>query len=206
MKKLFFLYSLFFNFNTHATELSVHYCSHLNLSMLFSKFTRYDQYSKFQGSRYEMVLLGKSLPLLSMIKSQSKSITQESSYVWIVLQPMGVNEASLLPRFLLRCDSNQTQPSNINLDCNLQKNKTHFGIDDLSIHVTLNASDEKCGINQTGVSLQVNINGNKAEIDQVKAEVLKPAGALSGMIANLFNEDDFFKNYFQNFYAELSKD
>lgn len=205
MKNLFSLPIVFFSLHAQATELSAHHCTRTSQSELVSELTNYDQYYRYSGSSYEMSILGTSLPLLSMIKSQSKLMSPGSSVVWIVLQPMGVSQAELMPRFLLKCDSAQVSSGAAKISCSMLKSKTHFGVDDLNIQVTVDSNDSKCGAGKTGVNVHVNLSGNKAEIEQVKAEVLKPAGPFKGILSSLFNEDDFFKNYFENFYSEISK-
>ena len=192
-----------------AAQISEHHCVKASVDQVYGLFTRYDQYSKMRGAEYQVGMAGVNVTLISMVKSQAKVVSQNGrdgeTLVWIVLQPALVSDASLYPRFLLDCKVKGAGPDAFSQECLMQKDKQHFGLDDLQIRIGVNARDSRCTQGQSGIQIDVGLAGNPGQIDQIKRSSLGAAGMLAPVLGALFDEDAFFRSYFSYIYGEWMK-
>jgi hypothetical protein len=192
-----------------AVEIAEHHCVEARANAVHTLFTRYSDYATMPGSAYTVGLAGAKVDLIKMIKSQAKKVSESGrdskNLVWIVLQPALVEDSKVYPRFLLDCAVSWTDVSAFKQNCALQKDKQHYGLDDLTIAIEVKEQDSTCKPHETGIRLRINITGNEKEIAEIKKATLAPAGMLAPLISALFNEDAFFRNYFRNIYDEWIK-
>lgn len=166
----------------------------------------YGRYSVSVGAAYRLELGGLGdLKLLEMIKSQSKDVSASGgareSLVWIVLRPLNFADANLYPKMLLRCASQDTAGL-LTLDCGLQKDKLHFGVQEFQSRVTLSLAGGGCHAGEIRIGYKVSLESDPAAVARIKAEAVKPyPAALAGILSSLFDEKVFFRNYFRNLYA-----
>ena len=188
-----------------AAEFTKFECVNSNLEAIQKLFTRYSEYSTMKGADYTIKLAGVEFPMIRMVKSQAKEIsktnTNSETFIWIVLQPTNLTDANLYPRFLLNCKT-QLQDRVFLQNCQLQKDKQKFGLNDMQIDLVATQNHPACKSGQTAVGIQVKTDMNKDHVEQIKLEVLKPAGALAPLVSKLFNEESFFGSYFNNLYSE----
>ena len=198
---------LFFMTTAKATEtvITEHRCVTASSKKIHAFFTDYDHYSTLPGATYR--LLGMSA--IRMVKSQCRWLTQteqnDEALVWIVFQPLNLTDSSLYPRLLMNCKTNWLNASSFTQDCHLQKDKQHYGLNDLSIAIHTQEEDGECAANQSGVQIEIHLDSNSEEVQRIKTEALKPAGVLSSVIKKLFHEDSFFKGYYQSVYHQWVK-
>jgi len=211
MKKLnkFILLIILNPLSSFSTEIHEHHCVDSGVDKIYQLLTRYSDYTTMEGSKYSVNLAGAEVDLIQMIKSQSKLListqSQREDLVWLVLQPALINDAKLYPRFLLNCKVEQTGSTSFEQVCLLQKEKQHFGLSDLIIKIHANSSDLLCKTGNTGIKIDIEIQGNSIEIDQIKKATLGPAGILAPLVSTLFDEDAFFRSYFRNLYHHWTK-
>ena len=199
----------FFASRSDATVITEHQCVDSTPKAVHQLFTQYDQYSKLPGAQYSVSLAGVEVPLMRWVKSQAKVIsessTQSENYVWTVLQPVNLTDASLYPRFLLDCKVEWQGQSGFRQLCSMMKDKQHFALDDLRIRVDAATGSSKCKASETGIDIEIELIANSKQVGQIKSVVLAPAGILAPLIEPLFNEEAFFKNYFHFVYGEWMK-
>lgn len=192
-----------------AVEIAEHHCVEARIDAVHTLFTRYPDYATMPGSAYTVGLAGAKIDLIKMIKSQAKRVSESGrdtkNLVWIVLQPALVEDSKFYPRFLLDCSVNWNDVSSFKQNCALQKEKQHYGLDDLTIAIDVKEQDTACKPHETGIRLRINITGNNKEISEIKKATLAPAGVLAPLISALFDEDAFFRNYFRNIYDKWIK-
>jgi len=195
--------------NAMATHISEKQCVGSDPKAVHGVFTKYDQYSKMPGSEYSMSLAGVDVPLMRWVKSQAKMVSESASaseaYVWTVLQPVNLTESRLYPRFLLDCKVEWQGQGGFRQTCSMMKDKQHFALDDLRIAVEVSRATRGCKSSETGISIEIDLSANSSEVAQIKNAVLAPAGMLAPLIEPLFNEEAFFKNYFNFVYGEWMK-
>lgn len=187
-----------------------HFCVQGDVAALSQKLLQFDQYSKIPATQYSVKLLNAEIPLLRMVKSQYKKIEngfQTNYLVWLVLQPTNLEDASQYPRFLLSCNP-QSFGSSFQMNCQLQKDKQHYGLEDLNISIQMmqglaSAKTGECSEHEVSMQVQISIQSNASEVLNIKQAVLKPAGPLGSLLEPLFNEQEFFKNYFLNLYRSF---
>jgi hypothetical protein len=192
-----------------AVEIAEHHCVEARSSAVHTLFTRYSDYATMQGSAYSVGLAGTKIDLIKMIKSQAKKVSEtgrdSKNLVWIVLQPALVEDSKVYPRFLLECSVAWSDLTSFKQNCALQKDKQHYGLDDLTIAIEVKEQDTSCKAHETGIRLRINIIGDNKEIAEIKKATLAPAGILAPLISALFDEEAFFRNYFRNIYDEWIK-
>lgn len=196
-----------------ATEIVTRQCVPSGVKNVNGLFTRYDQYASLSGSEYSMGLAGVDVTLMKMTKSQAKVVLQTDTasrhYVWVVLQPVNLTNGSLYPRFLLDCKVDWSGGTRFRQLCNMMREKQHFGLDDLRITVEAVAggadSGNACKPSETDVKIRVILEANPAHVQRIKDAVLAPAGILAPLIEKLFDEEGFFKSYFDFLYSEWLK-
>lgn len=195
---------LVFSTASHAKEFNKFECVNSGLESVQKLFMRYDEYSTMNGSDYSINLAGAEFPMIRMVKSQSKELSRteknSENFVWIVLQPSNLTDASLYPRFLLNCKTNLSE-SVFMQNCVLQKEKQKFGLNNMTINLVATLNHPACKGGQTALGIQINTEMNTAEVEKIKIEVLKPAGVLAPLVAKLFNEESFFSSYFNHLYS-----
>jgi hypothetical protein len=127
----------------------------------------------------------------------------------VVLQPVNLTNGSLYPRFLLDCKVEWSGSGKFKQLCSMMREKQHFGLDDLRITVDASAgaseSANRCKPSETDVRIRVDLVANPAQVQQIKDAVLAPAGLLAPLIEKLFDEEGFFKSYFDFLYSEWLK-
>lgn len=210
--KWLFVFLVFMNGSggeARATEILTRQCVPAGVKNVHTLFTRYSQYSSLPGSEYNMSLAGVDVTLMKMTKSQAKVVSQTDAksqhYVWVVLQPVNLTEGSLYPRFLLDCGVEWIGSSRFKQNCALMRDKQHFGLDDLRISVEAASGGNGCKASETDVRIRVTLQANTAQVKQIKDAVLAPAGILAPLIERMFDEEEFFKGYFDYLYAEWLK-
>jgi len=195
--------------DARAVEIAEHHCVEARTNSVHTLFTRYPDYATMPGSAYTVGLAGAKIDLIKMIKSQAKKVSESGrdskNLVWIVLQPALVEDSKVYPRFLLDCSVNWSDLTSFKQNCALQKDKQHYGLDDLTIAIDVKEQDSTCKAHETGIRLRINITGNNKEIAEIKKATLAPAGVLAPLISALFDEEAFFRNYFRNIYDEWIK-
>jgi hypothetical protein len=195
--------------DARAVEIAEHHCVDARINAVHTLFTRYADYATMPGSAYTVGLAGAKIDLIKMIKSQAKKISEtgrdSKNLVWVVLQPALVEDSKVYPRFLLDCSVAWNDLTSFKQNCALQKDKQHYGLDDLTIAIDVKEQDTSCKPHETGIRLRINITGNNKEIAEIKKATLAPAGVLAPLISALFDEDAFFRNYFRNIYDEWIK-
>jgi hypothetical protein len=195
--------------DARAVEIAEHHCVGAGVDAVHSLFTRYSEYATMPGAAYSVGLAGTKIDLIKMIKSQSKLVSQSGrdsrNFVWVVLQPALVEDSKVYPRFLLDCSVAWSDTSSFKQNCEMQKEKQHYGLDDLTIAIEVKEGDSACKMRETGIRLRISITGNPKEIAEIKKATLAPAGILAPLISALFDENAFFRNYFRNIYDEWIK-
>lgn len=191
------------------TSISEHHCAPASIQNVHTLFTRYNDYSRMPGAAYTVNLAGVDVELIRMVKSQAKLVSstgQDSrNNVWMVLQPALVEEGTLYPRFLLDCSVKWTGANRFDQLCALQKDKQHFGLDDLRMSVRVIQGEKGCGANQSGIQIDVKMVSNPVHVERIKAGALGAAGVLAPLLSVLFDEDSFFREYFHYIYGEWIK-
>jgi hypothetical protein len=205
MKKLMLFSILFLSANyCEAKEFNKFECVDSDLGSVQKLFTRYSEYSTMKGSDYVINLGGAEFPMIRMIKSQSrelsKSETDSENFVWIVLQPSNLTDASLYPRFLLKCKTQLFETVFLQ-NCEIQKDKQKFGLNGMTINLVATHNHPACKSGQTALGIQIKTEINTNEVENIKLAVLKPAGPLAPLVAKLFNEESFFSSYFNHLYS-----
>ena len=192
-----------------ATHISEKQCVGSDTKAVHGVFTKYDQYSKMPGAEYSVSLAGVEMPLMRWVKSQAKVVSESASasevYVWTVLQPVNLTQSSLYPRFLLDCKVEWQGQGGLRQDCSMLKDKQHFALDDILIRVDVSRGAQGCKTSETGISIEIDLVANPSQVAQIKSAVLAPAGLLAPLIEPLFNEEAFFRNYFNFVYGEWMK-
>jgi hypothetical protein len=192
-----------------ATEIMTRQCVPAGVKNVHTLFTRYDKYSSLPGSEYNMNLAGVDITLMKMTKSQAKVLTQTDQtsqhYVWVVLQPVNLTNGSLYPRFLLDCKVDWLSAERFKQSCGMMRDKQHFGLDELRISVEAAAAASGCRASETDVRIRVTLQANGKQVKQIKDAVLAPAGILAPLIEQMFDEEEFFKGYFDFLYSEWLK-
>jgi hypothetical protein len=163
----------------------------------------YDRYSATPGAKYSVpVPLVGSMPMLAMIKSQSRFLTNNASgtdaNVWVVLQPSTLSQAAYYPRFLIRCTSTP-RGAGFQHVCREQRNVQHYGMDDFESTLDVVGGASECG-GKTLMTYELRLTSNDREVSEIKDAVLAPAGPLAAVIGGFFDEESFFRNYYLNFY------
>jgi len=205
MIQLFLTALLTLSNTAHAAEFNKFECVDSKLDAIQKLFTRYGEYASMKGSEHSIKLAGAEFPMIRMVKSQAKEVSKSDStsenLVWIVLQPSNLTDSSLYPRFLLNCKT-QVIENVFMQNCELQKEKQKFGLDEMTINLVATLNHPACKYGQTALGIQVKTQINKNHVEQIKLAVLKPAGILAPLVAKLFNEETFFSSYFNNLYSE----
>lgn len=206
MKTLFLFATLISMGNlASAAEFNKFECVSSNLESIQKLFTRYGEYSTMKGSDYVINLAGTEFPMIRMVKSQAKEIskteTASENFIWIVLQPSNLTDSTLYPRFLLNCKT-QINEKIFLQNCELQKEKQKFGLDEMTINLVATLNHPGCKPGQTALGIQVKTQINKDQVEQIKLAVLKPAGILAPLVSKLFNEESFFSSYFNHLYTQ----
>lgn len=184
----------------NASEFYKFECVDSGLAEIEKQFTRYNDYSKMDGAEYTL----SGVNIIRMIKSQSKKTENAAgNWVWIVLQPVYLEQNELYPRFLLNCVTEKTQNS-FTQECLMDTQKQKFGLNDLRIKLVAKKNAEACRTGQVGLGIKVIAKINTSEVKQIQKEVLKSAGSLEPFLTPLFEgkEDIFFESYFQNLYTQ----
>lgn len=191
--------------SAQTTKIHDHRCVNAEPTEVKTLFTRYSDYSTLPGAAHSVSLMGSSLDLIKMIKSQSKEVSQTDStsehWVWLVLKPALLEDAALYPRFLLNCRVSGNS-NGFKQTCSLMKDKQRFGLNHLEIAITVSDADSLCKTGKTGIDVSIQIEGNSTEIARIKKAVLEPAGILAPLISVFFDEDQFFRSYFANIYGK----
>ena len=202
---------IFSGSKSHAGETSIseHHCAPAAVQGVHTLFTRYNDYSRMPGAAYSVNLAGVDVDLIRMVKSQAKPVSttgrDSRNLVWMVLQPALVEDGNLYPRFLLDCTVKWKGESRFDQICALQKDKQHFGLDDLTMSVRVIQGEKGCPSNQSGIQIDVKMVSNPGQIERIKEGALGPAGMLAPLISVLFDEDSFFRDYFHFIYGEWIK-
>ncbi len=191
------------------TSISEHHCAPASIQGVHTLFTKYNEYSRMPGAAYTVDLAGVEVELIRMVKSQAKLVSSTGkdsrNNVWMVLQPALVEDGALYPRFLLDCGVKWTGSNRFDQLCTLQKDKQHFGLDDLKMSVRAIQGEKGCGANQTGIQIDVKMVSNPAHVERIKTGALGAAGVLAPLLSVLFDEDSFFREYFSFIYGEWIK-
>lgn len=191
------------------TSISEHHCAPASIQSVHALFTKYNEYSRMPGAVYSVNLAGVDVDLIRMTKSQAKPVSSSGldsrNLVWMVLQPALVDDGNLYPRFLLDCTVKWTGNTRFDQGCALQKDKQHFGLDDLKMNVRVIQGEKGCGQNQSGIQIDVRMVSNPRQVEQIKEGALGAAGVLAPLISVLFDEDSFFREYFHFIYGEWLK-
>lgn len=212
MKKMFYAAALLLAQSAGATEVTIQdsRCVSASAKRVHEYVTDYDRYSSSPGAAYELNLgaFGKTR-LLEMVKSQSKYTIRESNrtdgFVWVVLRPLALDNQAYYPRFLLRCESSASSRGYTH-SCRLRADKQHYGLKDFRSNLEIAENDLRCAAGQTRLDYTLALTSEPAEVEALKAETLKPAGALAPVLGKLFDEKAFFQDYYKNFYEGWMKD
>ena len=199
MNSFITILALLWSVGAHASVVTIeeHHCVSASAAKTFQFLTDYNTYSSRPGAVYKII----GVDALKLTKSQRQSIKNDSTsrddYLWLVLQPLNLTDGKLYPRFLLRCNASWSNSTDFTQTCEMQKDKQHFGLDDFSLSVQASAQDSQCS-SGTGIQLQVILNGNSSDIQKIKDQAFKIAGPLAPMMDQLFNEESFFRSYYEN--------
>lgn len=177
----------------------------------FSDYIKdYSQYSVRPATRYKVNFVVDTTTLLQMTKSQvewtKKTNTETEANVWVVMRPLNITDGTIYPRFLMTCNTLESG-GGFKQRCQLQPNKTHYGLDNFASIMAVKANSNLCPTRKsTLVNYQILLRGNSAQIAKIKDTALKPAGILAPVLSSFFNTETFFKNYYQNFIEETVRE
>lgn len=182
----------------------------------------YAAYASSPGSAYAIQITStRSMTLLTMVKSQARfkdpkdptkllepeQVAKEIRYgvpsdafVLVTLRPTNLNEGRYYPSFVMRCTTAFPAQNRFTHHCEMLRDKPHYGLQNFTSD--LSVSQDGCPATEpTRLSYNLVLDSNEAEVDQIKAKVLEPAGPVLGpIIGALFDVESFFTNYYVNFY------
>lgn len=185
-------------------------CVSATIGRVHASVIDYSNYSKVPGAKYEIgVPPFGSIPMLSMVKSQSRfqaqSATHTQAYVWVVLQPTNLTNAIYYPRFMLECSSQFESDSRFNFTCALNNRLNHYGLQDFRSTLQVTANAPECNAGETRLVYRLILESNSNDVDEIKREATRPAGPLAPLISRFFNEESFFRGYYQNYYESWAR-
>ena len=156
----------------------------------------------------ETVLGNKAM--LKMLFSATDRFSREgwnsSAHVATVLWPApdrltDLSSKEFFPRFFLNCDSKKISDQAFQLVCKQDQTalkKYTYAISRFDSLLKLSTNSGRCKDGRVLLEFGLNISTNDQEVAKVKEAV---AGGFPSMfIDRVFNEDQFFKMYFKNFY------
>jgi hypothetical protein len=180
-------------------------CVSADAKLVHKSITAYENYSSLPGASFKIKLkrIG-TVTLLSMEKSQLKmKVSTESgtdANVWVVLRPMEVEDGAYYPKFLIHCTSTVDAADHFTHGCQLAKDKLHYGLDDFQSTLTAAQGSRECPAGQTYLDYRLVLVANEKHVEQIKAKAVEPYGVLGYIVALLFDEEAFFRDYYRNFY------
>jgi hypothetical protein len=118
-----------------------------------------------------------------------------------VLQPVNITDGSYYPRFLLHCDSNFDSPAHFSHHCNLMPDKPHYGLQNFTSTLEATAFSPQCLPGQTRLDYTLVLDSSSADVNVIKREATRPLiPGVRQIVAALFDEESFFRGYYENFY------
>lgn len=183
----------------------------------------YSNYHKIDDKmRYGFSFLGTFYKFVEMVQSDQLSMTTNrtsqgittSSYIYITFRPFNLKEASkLYPRSTLKCDTALNRLGYYQ-NCKMvpfyaQAPDGNFAFNDIEIDITVLKYSPKCYNDQVNLVYKAIVDTNKADVNAIKEGVITSLVGSTGPVAvsfrntlnTYFNDDTFFRNYFNRFFT-----
>lgn len=190
-------------------------CVKADATSIHASITDYAAYSRLPGARYELDLIAKTVNLLTMTKSQvryaERTAAKTNALVYLELQPTNLQDGTVYPRFFLECSSKGGAGA-FDHACRILQTPEYaswklnssapspYGLQGFDSTLEIRGNDASCGSGKTRLRYRLILTGNTAQVGEIKAKVLEPASIFRKPLEALFNEDSFFKAYYENFY------
>jgi hypothetical protein len=153
------------------------------------------------------------IQIVDMIKSQSRfsknDATGTDAMIYVVMQPVpfaNTTDASVYPRFILNCVSKFNSEKTFVHKCAMDTTKLHYGLDDFQSDLLVTENAPNCPQGQQELVYTLTLYSNAKDVAEIKERVIQYYTEVSRpVVDSLFNETDFFKNYYVQFYDEWVK-